>query len=70
MNKWFYKICANLHKIFGLSTCDIYKFTFFNSEDTHVVIKHILLENVLFDYMKMYYFNTVRSFSIVSKIKK
>ncbi len=52
MNKWFYKICANLHKIFGLSTCDIYKFTFFNSEDTHVVIKHILLENVLFYYMK------------------
>lgn len=46
MNKWFYKICANLHKIFGLSTCDIYKFTFFNSEDTHVVIK----QNVLFQY--------------------
>ena len=43
---------TDLHKIFGLSTCDIYKFTFFNSEDTHVVIKHILLENVLFDYMK------------------
>ena len=35
MNRWFYKTCANLHKIFGLNMCGIYKFTFFKFCGTH-----------------------------------
>lgn len=44
MNRWFYKTCANLHKIFGLKMCGIYKFTFFKFYCAHAACFPLLCE--------------------------